>query len=45
MEVITAPVIEEAVLAVTSEEVKGKEIVEDINEKGLGCVVHLCGCD
>lgn len=44
MEIIQEPKTEEEILAAAAKEATGKEILEDINEKGDHCVDHLCGC-
>lgn len=44
MEILTTPVSEVEILAVTCVEADADAIVQDIEAKGLCCVDHLCGC-
>ena len=44
MEILTEPVSEEQVLAVTCTDAETESIVVDIEARGLTCVDHLCGC-
>lgn len=44
MEILTAPMSETQILAVTNAEATAEAVVQDIEAKGLSCVDHLCGC-
>lgn len=44
MEIVTEPLTEEEVLAVTSADIDADSIVENMETKAQTCVDHLCGC-
>ena len=44
MQIVTEPMTEEEVLAVTIESVDADLVVEYMETKAQCCVVHLCGC-
>lgn len=41
---ITAPLVEEEILAAVSEGATGEEIKKELETKAQCCVDHLCGC-
>lgn len=45
MQIVTEPLTEKEVLAVTFENVDADLILEHMKTKAECCVNHLCGCD
>jgi len=44
MQIVTEPLTEEEVLAVTAENVDADLVLEHMETKAQCCVDHLCGC-